>query len=180
LQIITRGMKIEAPKEGSSLGPYALGYAVAGKFRSHFADNPIPAGVTTVETEKQDSGNDSTAMSIPTPGEPVKESPAGTRVVVLGSAEFVADSLMTSLRALGGSQFMNGFRAFHDMVDWLAQDSDLVSIRSKMVNRPLKGLEKRDRLLLKYGNSIGVPLILMLYGIASWRLRERRRRNISL
>ena len=40
--------------------------------------------------------------------------------------------------------------------------------------------EAGTRSLLKWGNSLGVSLLVLLAGLAAWLWRERRRRNIKL
>src|SRR3989440_4897055 len=63
-------------------------------------------------------------------------------------------------------------------VDWLAQDDALIGIRSK--NRappPLVFTSTTTRSAVKYGNVIGVPVLLMLAGILRlWRRRQTTRR----
>ncbi|HZH81243.1 MAG TPA: hypothetical protein VFD68_08050, partial [Gemmatimonadales bacterium] len=63
-------------------------------------------------------------------------------------------------------------------IDWLAQDEALIGIRSK--NRapaPLVFTSAATRSAVKFGNVIGVPLLLIGLGIIRlWRRREITRR----
>jgi hypothetical protein len=100
-------------------------------------------------------------------------SPAGTgrgRMVVVGTADFAGDRYArNSLENLVFAQ---------NAIDWLAQDEALIAIRSK--NRapaPLVFTSVIKRSAVKYGNLIGVPLLLVALGIVRlWRRRETTRR----
>jgi gliding-associated putative ABC transporter substrate-binding component GldG len=174
IMAITPDSKIEPPSDLH--GPYPLAYAVSGKFKSFFDGKPRPEGVEDAPppSEPAEAG-----MSAPLPGETLKQSPVTARVIIVSGAEFAEDkSLMLAQRV--DPTYANGFRALHNMVDWLIQDQDLVSIRSKQVARPLEPVDNAKRLALKYGNLIGVPLALIVFGILYWSVRERRRRHIEL
>ena len=64
-------------------------------------------------------------------------------------------------------------------IDWLAQDDALIAIRSK--NRappPLVFTSATTRGAVKYGNVIGVPVLLVGAGILRlWRRRQMTRRT---
>ena len=59
-------------------------------------------------------------------------------------------------------------------VDWLAQDEALIAIRSK--NRtppPLAFASATTHDIVKYGNIIGVPALLIVFGaLRLWRRRQ--------
>jgi ABC-type uncharacterized transport system involved in gliding motility auxiliary subunit len=60
--------------------------------------------------------------------------------------------------------------------DWLAQDDALIQIRSKDRRPPplvFESSTKRD--FVKYGNLMGIPILLVVF--ASLRLLGRRRRT---
>ncbi|MFM7202669.1 MAG: GldG family protein [Myxococcota bacterium] len=88
----------------------------------------------------------------------IQESPKN-RLLVVGSAEFLRS---------GGEVFLN-------MVDWLAQDEDLISIRSKGESAPpLKVIEPESQRLIALANVVGIPLFFVLFGLVRWRLRKRQ------
>ncbi|HZH80491.1 MAG TPA: Gldg family protein, partial [Gemmatimonadales bacterium] len=94
--------------------------------------------------------------------------PSGTqrgRIVVVGTADFASD------RYAGNSPENVVF--VQNAIDWLAQDEALIAIRSK--NRapaPLVFTSIVKRSAVKYGNIIGVPVLLIVLGIV--RLLRRR------
>ncbi len=63
-------------------------------------------------------------------------------------------------------------------IDWLAQDESLIRIRSKNRTPPALVLQSDlSRGLLKWGNLVGVPLLLVLAGVARVTGRKRRAMN---
>jgi ABC-type uncharacterized transport system involved in gliding motility auxiliary subunit len=94
-----------------------------------------------------------------------------SRILVVGDGEFFADSK-------GGGDRDN-LLFFQNMVDWLAQDEDLISIRSREVtDRPLKPVSEPTKRFVKYANMLGSPLLVVLLGIAVWQARRRRKVEI--
>jgi len=96
-----------------------------------------------------------------------KKAGAG-RLVVVGNSDFVSDRYVQNAPE-NATFFLNA-------VDWLAQDEALISIRSK--NRappPLVFSSATLRGLVRYGNIVGVPVLLALFG--ALRLARRRART---
>ncbi|HEX4575694.1 MAG TPA: Gldg family protein [Gemmatimonadales bacterium] len=91
------------------------------------------------------------------------------RLVVVASADFATDRYATN--APGNVVFVQ------NAIDWLAQDEALIGIRSK--NRappPLVFTSAVTRDLVKYGNLLGVPILVMVAGtVRLWRRRQLTR-----
>jgi ABC-type uncharacterized transport system involved in gliding motility auxiliary subunit len=87
------------------------------------------------------------------------------RLIVVGSADFASD------RYLRGGEASVIF--VQNAVDWLAQDEALIAIRSKdRTPPPLLFTNNATREAVKYGNLIGIPLVLIAMGAARlWRRR---------
>jgi ABC-type uncharacterized transport system involved in gliding motility auxiliary subunit len=93
---------------------------------------------------------------------------AGThgRLVLVGSADFASDRY---LREGDASVIF-----VQNAVDWLAQDEALIAIRSKDRSPPpLVFPNNAAREAVKYGNLIGIPLLVITVGVV--RLWRRRR-----
>jgi ABC-type uncharacterized transport system involved in gliding motility auxiliary subunit len=87
------------------------------------------------------------------------------RLIVVGSTDFASD------RYLRGGDASVVF--VQNAVDWLAQDEALIAIRSKDRSPPpLVFTSNATREAVKYGNLIGVPLLLA--GVGGMRLGRRR------
>ena len=67
------------------------------------------------------------------------------------------------------------------MVDWLSQDEALISIRSKQVSpRPLEEISAGTKKLVKYGNTFGLPFLVILFGVVRWQIRRRGKKRSLL
>jgi len=89
----------------------------------------------------------------------------GGRLVVVGSSDFVGDRY-----ARNGE---SGLVFVQNAVDWLAQDEALIAIRSKdRTPPPFVFSSAVARELVRYGNMIGIPLLLVIAG--GMRLLRRR------
>lgn len=98
---------------------------------------------------------------------PQKEGSPGARgrLIVVGSADFASD------RYLRGGETSVVF--VQNAVDWLAQDEALIAIRSKDRSPPpLVFTSNTTREVVRYGNLIGIPLLLI--GVGTLRLWRRR------
>jgi gliding-associated putative ABC transporter substrate-binding component GldG len=96
---------------------------------------------------------------------------APARVVVAGGASFIGDQF-----------FAEGNEAlFLNLMDWLALDDALLSVRTRGLKAaPLAELKDSTRSLVKYANILGVPLLLILFGLLRWRRREARRATVGI
>lgn len=91
------------------------------------------------------------------------------RLLVIGDSDWLADSVV--------SQSQENMALALNLVDWLAQEETLASIRSKVVSsRELLFSSSTHRNLVQYGNIVGVPLLFIALGM----LRSFRRRSITL
>jgi gliding-associated putative ABC transporter substrate-binding component GldG len=134
-------------------GPYDLMVQVTGKLQSHFATEANAATSTAgphVLGESQ--------------GEP--------RIIVAGTAAVLEDDFMSrSNQALA-----------LNIADWLMQDASLLQMRSRgLAAAPLQtDLSDGTRNGFKFGNALGVPLALALFGVVRWRMRESRRATVKV
>ncbi|MCH8205505.1 MAG: Gldg family protein [Chloroflexi bacterium] len=91
------------------------------------------------------------------------------RLIVTGDSDWLADEVVS------GAQ--ENLAVVLNLVDWLAQEDALASIRSKIVtNRQLLFPPSSHRNTVQYANIIGVPLAFVLIGL----LRFLMRRGASL
>lgn len=87
------------------------------------------------------------------------------RVIVVGDEDFATDRHLQSTPE-NGVFVLNA-------VDWLAQDEALIQIRSKDRRPPTLTMAEGRRTTVKYGNVVGLPILVALAGLA--RLVQRRR-----
>lgn len=93
-----------------------------------------------------------------------------SRLIVMGSSAFLWDEFLSEPNLILAL----------NMVDWLVLDSALLAMRTKDIgDTPFDAeLSDRTKQIIKYGNILGVPLLLVLYGLIRWRMRESKRRKI--
>ena len=69
-----------------------------------------------------------------------------------------------------------------NVADFLLLDPGMLAMRVRGLSEaPLKpDLSDPLRNTVKYGNAVGIPLALALYGVVRWRMRERRRTLVTV
>ncbi|MCD6422973.1 MAG: GldG family protein, partial [Elusimicrobia bacterium] len=93
------------------------------------------------------------------------------RLIFVGTSRFIEPQTVQDPANL--TFFMN-------IIDWLIQDQDLISIRTKgVVFRPLKKVSAGTKLFFKYVNLFGNSFVLLLIGIILWRKNASRRKVLQ-
>lgn len=141
------------PAQAAS-GPFNAMVVVSGRFSSFFAGKSGEGGANYLKD----------------PSKVLKESPE-TRILVVGSGYLPQDGMSDEEDLI----------FFVNAVDWLAQDAELVKIRSRgLSDRPIADLTPAAKTTLRYANVVGVPLLFVLIGIGRWQWRRARLRNFRL
>ena len=95
------------------------------------------------------------------------DSGPGGRMIVIGDVDFLQEQF---LRANPQNLVFT-----LNAIDWLAQDEALIGIRSKLRTPPVMAFTSEfQRVALKWGNLVGVPILFVLLGVV--RVTGRRRR----
>ena len=130
--------------DGEEVGAWPLAVAVRGEFESFFAGKPIPKPKPLPPDAPPDP--------------PLITDSAPARLLVVGSADMVANNLPFMLNA----------------VDWMVQDGGLISIRSKIIQLPpLEPIDGGTLTLLKLLNLLGPAALLLIAGAVRAALRRR-------
>ncbi len=136
---------------------YPVAVALEGKFKSFYADKEIPS----VATDDTTSGADNEAQTT------ISES-AQTQIIVIGTAQF-----LTQMRPDGINFFLN-------TVDWLTFGDALIGIRSQAItNRPLRDVSEIEKNLIKYLCIVGIPLLVVIFGLVRYFLKNRAKRMVE-
>ena len=94
-----------------------------------------------------------------------------TRIVVVGDGDFMKDDFA------GGR---GNLTFFINIIDFLADDAGLITIRSKnVVQPPLDQISDGTKKLLKYGDLILPPVLVIAYGLFRWRRRVALKRSFE-
>ena len=96
------------------------------------------------------------------PAAVVSTSPV-TRIIVAGDGDFMKDEMLGNR---GNLTF------FANIIDYLADDAGLITIRSKNVaTPPLDQVSDGTKRVLKYTDLFGPPALIIAYGLFRWRRR---------
>ena len=147
-------------------GEFTLAYAMTGKFPTSFKDGPPKIPEDTTEERK------ALLQSILNPETQLKEGKKQATVVAISSGRFLEDNYL--------QQFRENILFIENLLDWLSQGEDLITIRSRGITaHPLRQIHEPMKSLVKYGNIVGVPFLIVLFGIFRWTLRLKRRLNLK-
>lgn len=128
-----------------------LAAVVEGSFKSFYADKQAPAGVVASSS-------------------PLNSSP-DTRIIVVGDGDFMKDDVARN---------PGNLTLFANIVDYLADDAGLITIRTKNVSMPpLEQVSDGTKKMIKYGNLLLPPMAVIGYGLVRWRTRQARKRALE-
>lgn len=95
-----------------------------------------------------------------------------SRVVIAGTSAFAWDDYLTPEN-----------QAFTmASIDYVLADDVMLSLHGRHFEELLldRSVSDSKRMVIKYGNMLGIPALLALYGLVRWRRREWRRRKTTL
>ena len=139
---------------------YPVAVALEGKFKSFYADKEIPSVATDDTTSGAD--NEAPVPTQDTEAQTTISESAQTQIIVIGTAQF-----LTQMRPDGINFFLN-------TVDWLTFGDTLIGIRSQAItDRPLRDVSEIEKNLIKYLCIVGIPLLVILYGLIQYFLKRR-------
>ena len=91
------------------------------------------------------------------------------RIAVIGNADFMKDKFV--------GVYTSNLVSVLNMVDYYALGGGLSDIRVKEgLMRPIKPLSDNSRMLIKYLNIVGAPLLIILFGVV-YNIRRKKRLN---
>ncbi len=135
-------------------GAHPLMVQLSGKLKSHFAAEA--------------------SQSAPGASPVLTESKGESRLIVVGTSAVIQDDVMHMSR---GNQTL-----LLNVADWLVLDPALLAMRSRGLQlATLKPeLSEGTRNAVKFGNALGLPLLLAVFGLVRWRMREGRRSTLTV
>jgi ABC-2 type transport system permease protein len=162
---------------GETRGQQPLAVSIIGSFDSFFAGKESPLNVSPAASEPQ-------AAPQPTPAAPstgtIEQSPATARLVVIGSADFLNDTVFTISSQLAPERYLNSLQFIQNAVDWSVEDLDLLTIRSRGTSsRMLEPLTPDEQNMWEFGNYGFALLALVAIGLW-WASRRRAEQPLTL
>lgn len=157
------------PVEGEQ-GARPLAVSIRGAFESYFKGQQSP-----FDTSPDPTNPDAEVVSEQRPLTQLDQSPESARLVVVGSAEFLDDTLLQLSQRMSEDRYLNNLQLVQNAVDWAVEDEDLLSIRSRGTYvRLLKSMSTEQQRFWE-GLNYGVALVgLVVIGIVwnTWRRNE--------
>ena len=136
-------------------GPHPLMVQLSGKLKSKFA-------------------SEAAQSAVPGATPVLAEAKSEARLVVAGTSALIQDDFVGQSRA-NQALLLN-------VADWLVLDPAMLAMRTRGMQMAVLKTELPDstRSFVKFGNALGLPLLLAAFGLVRWRMREARRTAISL
>ena len=193
---------IQPPAASEKLAPQPLAYILEGEFPSYFAGKPIPEKPQPdkSQTDKSQSDPDESEDMETLENKPAQEAPAtpadaaksaelskiegGGQVIAKGkpgkiflmaSSEMLKDNILDEAGRSPNAVFIL------NILDYLNNHQDIATMRSKEQRfNPLADLSPMAKTGIKSLNIAGLPVLVVLAGLAVWLRRKSRRRQIQL
>ena len=177
-------MFVQKPASDADLKSYPLACLLEGEFPSYFAGKPVPvkeekkdeenAGEEATKEDVKKNGADEAAKSVEATGQTItKGKPA--KIFVMGSSQSLYDNLLDAEGETPNSVFIM------NLLDTLNGRDKVAQLRSKrQAYNPIFDMEAPVRALIKWGNIVGLPLLVILFGCVVWIRRVSRKRQIRL
>lgn len=175
IEILQQGRQLF--ERATNHGPYIVGVALQGRFRSAFAgrgegssnSNNADAGVTG------DAGAASAVAAITAP----ERATQNARLMVISSGSLFALDTLRIMAQLAGGQRPSNLSLLFNTFDWLSQDTDLLAVRAKDTSEPTLRADVSDtaKAMFKWGTIIVLPLAIGVLGVALMSARRSRRKE---
>ena len=164
----------------------ALGVMLEGRFESFFEESPLLEDAPEIDDVAADEAEETSGDEAADEEEPdtlgtvtavIEKSPESARLIVLGSASFLADQTIRMIGSADGTIYTGSLELMANIVDWAVEDQSLLGIRGRgHFNRTLEPMSEDQQRVWEYAN-----YALALAGLAgvfviSWRRRIRKER----
>jgi ABC-2 type transport system permease protein len=154
------------PVEGEQAAR-TLAVAIRGSFESYFKERPSPFQEETAEATA------ALTETVEPPLGTVEISPESSRLIVIGSAEFIDDTVLDISSRLSAERYLNNLQFVQNAVDWSVEDEDLLTIRTGgTYARLLKPLEQQEQSFWEILNYAVALLALVAIGLV-WNMQRR-------
>ena len=183
-------MMIQPPASPDEQKSYALAYVLEGEFPSYFAGKPIPekpvqeddaqddldAGLKDNDGAEQDPDEKSALDMSQIEGEGAflsKGKPG--KIFIMASAEMLKDNMLDQQGRTPNAMFIM------NVLDFLNNREDIAVMRSKQQRfNPLNDIHGTTKAMLKSLNIVGLPVLVVLFGLLTWFRRHTRRKHIAM
>jgi ABC-type uncharacterized transport system involved in gliding motility auxiliary subunit len=179
-------MLIRPPQSPDEQESFPLAYLLEGSFESYFSGKPIPEKAAPEEAENADDALENEGERKPADEDTVDlsmvEAEGGVlsegkpgRIFLIASSEILKDNMLDQEGRTPNAMFVM------NVIDYLNNREDIALMRSKQQRfNPLNETEAGTKAFVKWFNIIGLPIIVMLFGLLVWFARHSRRKRIQM
>jgi ABC-2 type transport system permease protein len=148
-----------ANPDASTKGPHLLGVAIAGSFDSAYKDETQPKAAGDGATGKEEAER------------VIARSPPDARLVVLASSGMASDELLQIGEQLGSREVVNNLQLVLNLIDWAAEDTELLAIRARGGTVRALTVDEDDRGKWEKGNYV-LALLALAFVVVIARVRR--------
>ena len=167
-----------------------LGVLLEGRFESFFDESPLIEEIADADLAADDTVADADADAetsdeadaedpdtLGTVTTVIEKSPESARLIVLGSASFLADQTVRMIGSADGTIYTGSLELMANIVDWAVEDESLLGIRGRgQFNRTLEPMSEEQQRVWEYANyALALAGLAAVFGI-SWRRRTQKAR----
>ncbi len=172
---------IRPPSTPDQFKSFPLAYILEGRFTSYFSDKPMPekdSGKPEDEDKKPDVGMEGgpgmDLSKIEGRGQVLKKGEPG-KIFLIATSEVLKDSLLDREGKTPNAMFIM------NVIDYLNDREDIAIMRNKEQRfNPLRETGAGIRTFIKTFNIIGLPLLVVLFGLFILFLRHARKKRIQI
>ena len=156
-----------------------LAVLVEGRFESFFDESPL--GMDELDElegaeDAEAAGDEEESDTLGTVTAVIDKSPESARLIVLGSASFLADQTVRMIGSADGTIYTGSLELMTNVADWAVEDQSLLGIRGRShFNRTLDPLAENQQRIWEYGNyALALAGLALVFGISRQRRAARR------
>ena len=178
-------MFIHPPEIKAEMKSYDLAYLLSGTFTSYFKGKPIPEKETAKKGILEETAEEKTAGDIKKPeSKPMAEGPTASysfletskpvKLFVLPCSQMLEDNMLDPEGQSTNATFIL------NIIDHLNGENDIAILRSKQQTlNPIAQTTPFDRGFIKAVNIIGLPILVILFGVGVFIKRRTRKKKIA-
>lgn len=179
-------MAIGEPPPPEDQQQFHLAYLLQGAFTSYFAGQPVPAKPSPEEATSEngepvsENDIDANAGDPPVDLSAIASSPTRrdqgepSKILLIGSSDLIQDNILDAEGRSPNAMFIM------NVVDALSDRVGVAEMRSKEQRfNPLDKTDTTTRTMTKAFNVIGVPLLVVAFGLLIWLQRTARKKRIQ-
>ena len=148
--------------------PYTLAVTVQGMFESYFKGKSSP-----LEATEEDTGDGPQVQPQAVAGT-IESSPETSRMVIIGSLEFLDDVILELSASMGTDRYLNNLKLVQNAVAWSVEDLDLLNISARgTVARILIDLTESQQSFWEVTNYVlALVALVVVSGVSGFNRRN--------